>query len=177
MNRSLHCLVVSLLVAGCSTYATSRYSASVDNVMALKSYQGHSVSVGEFTSAKPGLRELPCRAVGPITTPDGEPFSEFVRKALIDELRLAEVYAPNAPVTLAGHLAEIDFSSVSGDWNIQLTVKSTNGKSLSVSEKYSYRTSYFGETACNQTAQALMPAVQDLIGRLVRGPEFRTLIE
>jgi hypothetical protein len=37
--------------------------------------------------------------------------------------------------------------------------------------------SYFGETACNQTAQALMPAVQDLIGKLVHAPEFASLLQ
>jgi hypothetical protein len=33
-----------------------------------------------------------------------------------------------------------------------------------------------GETACNQTAQALMPAVQDLIKKLVSNPEFKAIV-
>ncbi|MFT5104263.1 MAG: hypothetical protein ACI86C_001927, partial [Candidatus Latescibacterota bacterium] len=51
------------------------------------------------------------------------------------------------------------------------------GNSLSTSENYSYTTSFYGETACNQTAQALMPAVQNIIGKVVRSSEFGELIK
>jgi len=54
---------------------------------------------------------------------------------------------------------------------------STNGRSLNVTEHYSYTSSYYGETACNQPAQALMPAVQDLIAKVVHAPEFPTLLK
>jgi len=57
-----------------------------------------------------------------------------------------------------------------------LTVTSSNGQSLSVSEEYKYASSYYGETACNQTAQALMPAVQNVVGKVVRHPNFPALL-
>ncbi|CAG9250964.1 hypothetical protein PCAR4_290075 [Paraburkholderia caribensis] len=67
---------------------------------------------------------------------------------------------------------------MNGTWNPGLTVNSSNGHSVSVAEEaYSYNSSYFGETACNQTVQALMPAVQDLIAKLVHSPEFPTLLQ
>lgn len=132
--------------------------------------------MGAFSAAKPGESEIMCRGVGPIKTPDGEPFSEFVRKALLDELKIANAYSDTAPLTLTGSLDAIDFSSASGGWNLALTVKSSNGKSLSVFENYSFTTSFYGETACNQTAQALMPAVQNLVGKVVRSPEFPQLV-
>ncbi len=116
-----------------------------------------------------------CRGVGPIKTPDGEPFSEFVRKAFLDELKIASVYSASAPITLTGNLDSIDFSSASGGWNLALTVKSSNGKSLSVNESYAFTSSFYGETACNQTAQAFMPAVQNLVGKVVRSQEFLAL--
>lgn len=47
---------------------------------------------------------------------------------------------------------------------------------MSVSENYAYTSSFYGETACNQTAQAFMPAVQNLVGKIVRSPEFVALI-
>ncbi|CAM5786380.1 hypothetical protein CCAE64S_01752 [Castellaniella caeni] len=59
---------------------------------------------------------------------------------------------------------------------MRLTLKSSNGRSMSLTESYPYTTSFYGETACNQTAQALMPAVQDLVGKAVRSPEFKTLV-
>jgi len=176
MNKLFILSVIAILVSGCSTYSASRYSISTDNVVALRSLGGNTLNIGAFSSTIPGQKEIMCRGVGPIKTPDGEPFSDFIRKALLDELKIANVYSPSAPVTITGNLDAIDFSSNSGNWNLALTVKASNGKSMSVSESYAYTTSFYGETACNQTAQALMPAVQNLVGKVVRSPEFATLI-
>jgi hypothetical protein len=176
MKAILVLLALAVMVSGCSTYATSRYSVSTDNVVALRSLNGKLVNVGLFTSSTPGQSEIMCRGVGPIKTPDGETFSEFIRKALIDDLRIANVYSPQAPVTLTANLDSIDFSSTGGLWNISMTVKSSNGKSMAAKEEYSYTSSWYGETACNQTAQALMPAVQNLVGKIVRSTEFVSLV-
>lgn len=170
-------IVLALFISGCSTYAANRYSISVDNVTALKTLTGTQLNVGQFTATKPGLTEIMCRGVGPIKSPDGETFENYMRKAFIDELKLAELYSENSSVTLTGNLDNIDFSSNSGTWNLAATIKSTNGKVITVSENYSYTTSFYGETACNQTAQALMPAVQDLISKIIRHQEFSTLVE
>jgi hypothetical protein len=176
MKQGLILLLLVALLSGCSTYAASRYSISADNVVALRTLNGKTVNVGAFTSSEPGKREIMCRGVGPIKTPDGEPFSDFIRKALLDELRIANAFSPNAPVTLTGNLDQIDYSSTTGNWTLALTVKSSNGKSMAVAENYSYTTSWYGETACNQTAQALMPAIQNLVGKVVRSPDFIVLI-
>ncbi|MDH6149479.1 MULTISPECIES: hypothetical protein [Paraburkholderia] len=173
-------LLAVATLAGCSTYAVPRYSISADNVVALKSTVVNGVGVGAFTQSpmsNQSPNEIMCRGVGPIKTPDGEPFADFVKSGLVSELKIAGVYAPGAPVQLTGRLDSIDFSSVSGAWNLGLTVSSSNGRSLSVAENYSYASSYYGETACNQTAQALMPAVQDLIAKVVHSPEFTTLLK
>ena len=177
MNRRIVVILSVTVLSGCSTYAAQRYSISADNVTALRALGGKTLNVGSFTSSQPGLKEIMCRGVGPIKTPDGEPFADFIRKALIDELRMANAYAVNAPITLTGNLTQIDFSSNSGNWTLALTVSSSNGKSLTITENYPYTTSFYGETACNQTAQALMPAVQNLVGKVVRSPEFLTLLQ
>jgi hypothetical protein len=176
MKRIVILLALALLLSGCSTYAVSRYSISTDNVVALRSLNGKTINVGPFTSSTPGQSDIMCRGVGPIKTPDGEPFSEFIRKALIDELKIANVFSSAAPITLTANLDAIDFSSTSGSWNLAMTVKSSNGKSMVVTEAYSYTSSWYGETACNQTAQALMPAVQNLVGKIVRSNEFLALV-
>lgn len=169
--------LATVILSGCSTYAVDRYAISADSVMALRAYQEKMINVDEFTSTEPGLSQIPCRAVGPIKTPDGETFAQFIREALVDELRIAEAFSPNAPITLTGNLNDINFSSATGLWNIALTVYSSNGQTLSIREDYSYKTSYYGETACNQTAQALMPAVQNLIQKLVSNPQFSKLVQ
>jgi hypothetical protein len=178
--KLLMALLATAALAGCSTYAVPRYSISADNVVALKAVVVNGISVGAFTQApvaNQSNNEITCRGVGPIKTPDGEPFADFVKTALASELKIAGVYAPNAPIQLSGRLNSIDFSSVSGAWNLALTVQSSNGRSLSVAENYSYKSSYYGETACNQTAQALMPAVQDLIAKVVGAPDFPSLLK
>jgi len=174
--RHLALLLTIAVLAGCSTYAAQRYAISADNVTALRTLNGKTPNVGPFTSSEPGQSEIMCRAVGPIKTPDGEPFADFIRKALVDELKIANAFAPTAPVTLTGNLNSIDFSSASGTWDISLTVQSSNGQAVTVAENYAYTSSFYGETACNQTAQALMPAVQNLIGNFVHGSAFQALI-
>lgn len=164
------------ILSGCSTYATNRYSISADNVMALKVYQDNEVGVGEFTASKPGKTSIMCRGVGPIKTPDGESFEKFVRNALISEMKMAEAYYKEGKVTLSGNLDEIDFDSTSGTWDLSLTVSSSNGESLTISDNYNYSTSFYGETACNQTAQALMPAVQNVISKLIQHDDFGSLL-
>lgn len=168
--------IALIALTGCSTFATTRYSPSVDNIQTLKTFKGSQVKVGNFSSFSPGVSIITCRGFGPVKTPDGEPFSEYVRKALMDELKIADIYSTEAPIMLSGQLNQLDFSSASGNWSISLTVNSSNGKSITVNDNYKFTTSYYGETACNQTAQAFMPAVQDIIGKLVRSAEFKTLI-
>ncbi|WP_412971284.1 hypothetical protein [Glaciecola sp. MF2-115] len=170
------CVLSVAFISGCSTYATNRYSISADNVVALKNVAGNKVAVGAFGATTPGVSSIMCRGVGPIKTPDGESFENFVRNALISEMKIADVYSDDAGVKLTGNLDKIDFSSASGKWTLGVTLNSSNGNSLSVTEDYEFTTSFYGETACNQTGQALMPAVQNVITKLVSNPEFTTLV-
>ncbi|MEO9946556.1 MAG: hypothetical protein ABJH28_13965 [Paraglaciecola sp.] len=173
------CLVSLVLVgaSGCSTYSVNRYAVSVDNISSIKSMANSKINVGDFNAVGESKTSIMCRGVGPIKTPDGNSFEGFIRKAFIDELKMAEAFDADAPVTLTGTLDSIDFSSASGSWDIAMTVNSSNGKSLTVSESYSFTSSFYGETACNQTAQALMPAVQNLIGKIVQNENFLKLVE
>jgi hypothetical protein len=170
-------LIAMVVCTGCASFDVGGYGVSVENATGLKKYRGQTVKVGAFTAAEPGKTEISCRAVGPITTPDKRPFEEYIRKALIDELTVAELLADSAPITLAGKLNNVDFNSTSGDWLLDLTVTSSNGRSLNVTEKYSYGFTYMGETACARTAKAFVPAVQLLIGKLVYHPEFPELLK
>jgi hypothetical protein len=170
-------LVAVLLLTGCSSYAVPRYGVSVTNVMALKQTGAPPASVGKFTTTGESKHSITCRAVGPIKTPDERPFEEYVRKALIDELQLAGAYGEAAPVVLTGNLDRVDFSSTDGKWMLAVTVKSSNGRALTVANDHEYETSFIAEKACALTAQAFGPAVQTLIGKLVNHPEFAALLQ
>ncbi|MEJ6472886.1 hypothetical protein [Pseudoalteromonas piscicida] len=173
------CLISLVLVgaSGCSTYSVNRYSVSVDNISSIKNIANSEINVGDFNTVGKSKTSIMCRGVGPIKTPDGNSFESFIRKAFVDELKMAEVFDTNAPVTLTGTLDSIDFSSATGSWDIAMTINSSNGEFLSVSESYSFTSSFYGETACNQTAQALMPAVQNLIGKIVQNENFSKLVK
>ena len=108
---------------------------------------------------------------------DREPPSEYVRKALIDELRLAGVYSASSPVTLIGSVDAAERSSLASDprWEIALTIASSNGRRRAAAVTYAVPSDVAGDTACQSHAKALVPAVQDLISKFVRSPYFAEL--
>lgn len=168
-----------MVLAGCSTYMPQRYSISADNNVAIKALGVGNIAVGPFRD--PAAFDNSCRAAGPIAPPDGVSFATYIQKALADELKVAGAYDDKAPkVTLTGALEQLQFSSsrglTGGTWDIGLRVDSSNGKSVFVSEHYEFNSGFIADTACKQTAEAFLPAVQDLIGKLVKGPEFKSLV-
>lgn len=175
--RSILSIIIVLLISGCSTYSVNRYSNNADNVVSLRNYQENKIGVGEFTATEPGRTSITCRGVGPIATPDSETFEKFIQNAFVAELQLAEAYDENDANKITGNLDKLDFNSNSGYWYIDLTIKSLSGESISVSEQFKYKTSFYGETACNQTAQAMMPAVQNVIHQVILHPEFGNLVK
>lgn len=175
--KFLFIVLFAIQLSGCINFPVSRYAVSVDNSIALKTHSGKKVNVGKFVSFQPDLKTIVCRGAGPMITPDGELYSEYIRKALVDELKMADLYSVDAPVTLTGRLNNLDESSTDGNWQISLTVNSSNGQTVTVEENYKFQTSFIGDNACNQAALALMPAVQNVIGKVVRGSNFQTLIK
>lgn len=179
--KKLFLVCLALIPLGaCSTYSADRYAVSMDSQEQLKLVGTTSPSakaaVAPFSATTPGQTELSCRAVGPIKTPDGESFESYIRKALVDQLRFAGMYAEQSGTVIQGHVEKIDFDSMEGIWEIVLRVTSNSEGELVVVENYDYTSSYFGETACNQTAQALMPAVQNAIRKVVADPQFRAML-
>ena len=182
-------LLVALVGSACSSYTIPRYGLSAENIAGLRRLN-QKVNVGRFTATPLGRTEIGCRSKGPVRTPDGRPFEDYLQRALIEELKVAEKLSDSAPVTLTGHLNQIDFSSMRGDWTMDLTVTSSNGRALTVSSKYDFKTgpaftlapwgggqAAADERACAETAQAFVPAVQVLIGKLVYHADFAALLK
>jgi hypothetical protein len=177
MQRHWVALGLVLALTGCSTMTPARYSVSMDNNQALKQYAG---SAARLVSLAPPAEYSPnCRLMGPIQASDGMTIPQFVEKAFNDELKFAGVYAENGPA-LTGTIDHIEFSSTAGLtngwWDLAWTLKSGNGRSLSVQNRYGFKSGFDAVTACNQTAQALGPAVQDLIRKTVTDARFGELI-
>lgn len=166
-----------LLLAGCSTMTPARYSVSVDNHQALKQYAGKSFWIASMGS--PASFDANCRVMGPIQASDGMSIPQFVHKAFNDELKLAGLYNEKG-VAINGALNRVEFSSTAGVtggwWDLALALTSSNGQSLAVENRYEFKSGFDAITACNQTAQALGPAVQDLIKKAVTDPRFAALV-
>ncbi len=172
-------LILSLLIAisGCSTMQPPRYSVSVDNIQALKKYDNAKAEVVSFSQSAEFSSN--CRAMGPIEPADGLTISAFISKALNDEFKMAGVHAGDG-VKIKGDVKKIEFSSISGltngFWDIAIQLNSSNGETLSISNKYTFKSGFDAITACNATADALTPAIQDLIKAAVTDPNFSKLL-
>lgn len=175
LNRIL-IAAASLALVGCGHYATGRYAISTDNALALRSMDDAQVNVGAFTDPKNTVT-VSCTGEGPVATVDGEPFAAFIQKAFEDELKMAGIYSEAAPTTITATLDKIDVSTaLDSQWELQLTVQSTNGTSIVVNEIYDYGYSWApGDGECVQAAVAFVPAVQNVIGKVIK--ELPTLIK
>lgn len=175
--KKLALLFAITFITACSTMQPPRYSISVDNVQALKKYDSAEVKISDFSQSS--SFNSACRLMGPIEPADGLTFSEFIKKAFNDEFKMADIYSENG-TTISGDITKIDFSSSSGltngFWDIALKLESSNGNSLVASNKYKFKSGFDAVTACNATADALSPAIQDLIQSAVTDPLFSKLL-
>jgi hypothetical protein len=177
--KKIAVFLVLLGLAGCSTYTPQRYSISADNNIALKAVEAGNINVGPFKG--PANFDSNCRAAGPIAPPDNMSFEAYIQKALADELKVAGKFDEKTPkITLSGELEKLAFSSsrglTGGSWDIGLRVRSSNGKSTYVAEHYEFNSGFIADTACKQTAEAYYPAVQNLIGKIIKSNDFQALV-
>ena len=179
--KKLLIMIMATALIGCSTYMPQRYSASADNVVAIRALNINGVNVGNFSSIV--KVDNACRGAGPISPPDNMTFEAYVQKALADELKIAGVFDDKAPkITLTGVLKKLDFSSskggiTSGEWNIAIDLQSSNGKMVSASETYTFNSGFVADTACKQTAEAFLPATQNVIAKLLKDTGFKALFQ
>jgi hypothetical protein len=138
--------------------------------------------VGVGTFAGPTDFNANCRALGALQVADGLSHTQYIQKAFEDEFKVAGAFAPSSPrVTLTGKVERLEFSSTraltGGSWTIDLSLASSNGKSLRVNEYYEFSSGFAAPEACRNTADAFSRAIQNLVGKTVRNPEFASLIK
>lgn len=172
-------LVVGFFVvylSGCS-FTASNYGASFENVETIKELGSVQVFVEDFT-ATTSTSSIACRGAGSVVTPNKETFESYIHKAFVSELKLAGIFSETAPITLKGHFTKIDFNSNigNGKWAFELTATSDQDESVNIVSKHEFSTNWVADKACQQVAQALVPAVQNLIGDIVKHSKFKELI-
>ena len=168
-------IVIGSISTGCS-YNASKYGASIENVNHIKTID-QKINVSKFTSNQPDLKTITCRAAGSVGTPDSISFEQYIQDAFVSELKLADKYDKNSPITINGHLEEVDFNSNIGmaEWTFTLKATSSNSHSVIVNTTHEFSGSFIADKACQEVAQEFVPAVQHLIKDLVTNPEFHTL--
>lgn len=169
--------LLTLIGTGCSTMTPARYSVSVDANRALDSMPDARVYIANL--APPEKEDSNCRLMGPIKAADGMTITEFIASAFNDEFKFADIYDQNG-IRLEGEVTKIEFSSIdgitNGHWMLGLTLRSSNGTQMSSNVNYKFKSGFDAITACNQTADALGAAVQDLVKETVTDPRFKLLV-
>ena len=179
LKKLLAAIPAVFLLGACSTYTTPRYSINANTNVTLKALGVTNIAVGTFSGPK--AFDTNCRAAGPLAPPDGLSHTAYLKKALEDELKVAGAYTVASPsIVLTGTVNKLEFSSfrelTGGSWDVKVTLNSSNGKSMIATEHYEFESGFAADTACKQTAEAYMPTVQNLIGKVVQSPEFKGLI-
>lgn len=170
--RALIPVLLALGASGCATGEAVQSYAVTANTYAdmqdLKRATDHPIGVGHFRMARDPV-ELPVAPGATIETPHGESFATYLRDALVSELKTAGVYSDAAPVMLTGVIESIQLShsTQQAEWRIVLTVYSSSGISVQVEERH---------PLSEKPSEAFMPAVQDLIAKLVHDPRFKELV-
>lgn len=174
----LAAVLLCLGLAGCDTFTGAPYSVSVPANTVLRTYAPAHVAVQPFTSSV--KLKMMCRLVGPIHLPGDVSPEGYFTKAFSDQFELAGLTTGSAaPVTISGEITRFGFSSMigGGHWNFEITLKSSNGHSLTVSEDYHFAASYSGDAACHNVADAYAPAVQALVEKAVKEPGFAAMLK
>lgn len=176
--------LAGLVLTGCSTYRPLAYSASAENVLAIKAADAGNVEVsapavtGPVTLKKSGEGDesIMCRAAGPVAPPEGQTFESYVHDAMVSELKLAGVYSEAAQKSIKLNIAAMDFGSQlsSGEWNFTVNVTIGSQPSYTVLEDYKFDTGWSADKACQEVAQALGPAVQDMLKKIVTDDKFKS---
>ena len=176
-NKLIFISLSIIFASGCA-YNAPQYGVSAVNVETLRSLNttGQKFTVNKFTSTEPGKNSIGCRAAGPITTPNKEPFEDYITSAFISELQLAGLYEEGSNVTIDGKLEKIDFESMGGSWSLTTTV-TIGDTTITTSANHPFKSAFSADKGCQKTAQALSPAVQTLISKIVSDPKFQAALK
>jgi outer membrane murein-binding lipoprotein Lpp len=171
-------LLATLLFTGCGI-RTNEYNVSADNVQTLRNYENLKMDVSTFTATNKDESSVMCRLAETVSTPKGEPFSEYIKDAFVSELKMAEVYDKNSDLKISGNLNKIYGSSMFGNayWEMDVTVTSSNGNSITVNTKRDYPSSYLASSACNNMGTSFAPSIKQLIGDILEHKDFPKLVK
>ena len=166
---------------GCGSSAAS-YGPAVDAQVALRwaREQGATpLGVGQVWvsgEAADDDQAIGCRALSVAAPADRRTFSEYVRRALIDELSLAGLYDPRSPIVVRVNISRLEITSL-GDSTIDAVMTFTVGDargplSSTHALRVPFTSAFVADTACANAARAFPAVVQQAIVAFVRSTDF-----
>lgn len=176
MKKLFLILIAPLFLSACVRYIDG-YNSDPAIVSALGAYGNKKIRVVDFDSALGEGYASSCRGYNLIATPGKVGLVRYIQNAFISELELAGLYSPDSSLILKGTVTQILVETLEqGKWTIRMTMLSSNGRSISVSERFPFKANIAGQHAC-QTASDMYPyAVRNLIHKLVTAPGFKLLL-
>lgn len=181
MIRSVPALLAGLILvcaSGCSVVAPN-YSASIDNVEALKKAGDFKAKVGNFASPAAAGNANPISLRGnSMSSPYENSYGAYIAEAIKLELAMAQKVAPGADIELSGLLLknDIDAGVGTGSANIELQlVVKKNGKVgydqiKSASRKWD--SAFAGPIAIPRAVQEYLLTIQKLLGSFYEDKDF-----
>lgn len=173
-------VAATILMSGCANKVPT-YSNSPQNMRAVKTVaaSASAVNIGTFTATNEGESKVMCRLATPVGTPDGMTFAKYIADALSTELEMGNMIDPKSKITVTGNLDSIYGSTVLGNayWEFKMKVASSNGKSFDVVSRYDYESSFTAYSACSEMQRSYLPAVQELVNKIITHPQFSELLK
>lgn len=167
-----------LLISGCSTTAPN-YSASIDNIEALKKSGDFHAKIGNFTSiaSEENMNPISIRGSS-MVSPYQNSYATYVGEAIKQELVMAKKMAQNADIELSGVLLKNDINADirTGHANIkmQLIVKKNDKVNYDrvKSVEHQWDSSFVGAIAIPRAMQEYPVMIQKLLAQFYNDNDF-----
>lgn len=172
-------LMLCALASGCAT-TLSPHQPSIDTVTALRSSGLEKLAVGDFKlapGAKPDIdRSVSSRASS--ASPKEGTFSDYLKAALVSDLKASGLYDPSAPVSIQGQLvdAQLDTGMSTGRALISahfLVISA--GQTIfdkTLKDEHTWDSSFIGAVAIPRAFNEYQAGYAGLLGQLYKDPEF-----
>lgn len=182
MNRiksALLALAATIFSSGCAMVAP-QYSASLDNVQALKDAGNYTAKVGEFQAGKDKAYANPISIRGStLMSPYNNSYANYVAEALKQELSFAKKLSPDAGTEITGIVLknDIDATGVNvGITEIEARFIVRRADQVRYDQvkavKHEFPSSFAGAIAIPKAVQEYSVAVQKLLSLVYKDQAF-----
>lgn len=167
------------LVAGCASMPIPTYQPSVDTTQVLLEHREARLAVGPF-AASAGIPNSSLSVRGSQLSAGGNEgtFSDYLRNALITELKTAGRFDQQSQMRVEGMLAnnELDSGAATGSATVAarfvVTRANVNVYDKTLTVTHTWDSSFVGAIAIPSAVQNYAGAIQKLVFKLVTDPDF-----